>query len=205
MLNKEERELRKTQIGASDIHKIFNFDNKGAYDLWAEKVGLKELSEFENKYMLAGNILEEDCLIYFFNKNDIKGYELNKRIEHNKIKNFVVSTDGLFENIPVENKTINARDFSKLSKPHKKYYIQLQAQLSCTRGDYGYLVYNMVDDAVLNDPINYTPSDITQESFKIEKDIQLIAEIEERVEYFLWCVLYHREPSEADYLSKTLL
>lgn len=205
MLNNEERVLRKSQIGASDIHKIFNFDNKGAIELWKEKVGLKELSDFNNQYMTAGNLLEEDCLVYFFNKHDIKGYELNKRIEHEKIKNFVVSTDGLNGDIPIENKTINARDFATLDKPSRNYYIQLQAQLSCTKGDYGYIVYNMVDNESLEDPINYKPSDIKQESFKVEKDIELIAEIESRVEYFLWCVEYHREPSEAHYLSRTLL
>ena len=40
MLNEFERNERMHQLGASDIHKIFNFNNKGAFDLWQEKNGI---------------------------------------------------------------------------------------------------------------------------------------------------------------------
>lgn len=202
MLNKEERELRKTQIGASDIHKIFNFDNKGAKDLWKEKVGLLEKEEFTNQYLVAGNLLEEDCLTYYFKKNNIKGYELNKRVEHNKIKNFVVSLDANIGNIPYENKTINSRDFAKLTKVSRRYYLQLQAQMSCLNSDYGYIIYNSVTPEDLEEPLNYQPSELTQEVIRVERNIEVIAEIENRVEYFLWCVQYNREPEEAHYISR---
>ena len=202
MLNEFERNERMHQLGASDIHKIFNFNNKGAFDLWQEKMGLIEKPQIETQSMTAGNLLEEDCLVFFFNRKSIKDYVLNERVEHRDIKNFVVSTDGLFDDIPVENKTKNMDGFAKMTSPERNHILQLHAQMSCLNSDHGYIVYNAVTDEDLINPLMYIPSELKQEVFEIKADIDLIKEIESRAKYFLWCVEYKRRPTEQDYISR---
>lgn len=202
MLNEFERNERMHQLGASDIHKIFNFNNKGAFDLWQEKMGLIEKPQIETRSMTAGNLLEEDCLVFFFNRKGIIDYTLNERIEHAEIKNFVVSTDGIFGITPVENKTTKMSKFATLSSPERNHYLQLHAQMSCLGSEKGYIVYNAVTDEDLNNPLLYVPSELKQEVFEIKADIDLIKEIESRAKYFLWCVEYKRRPTEQDYISQ---
>ena len=202
MLNEFERNERMHQLGASDIHKIFNFNNKGAFDLWQEKMGLIEKPQIETQSMTAGNLLEEDCLVFFFNRKSIKDYVLNERVEHRDIKNFVVSTDGLFGDIPVENKTKNMDGFAKMTSPERNHILQLHAQMSCLNADHGYIVYNAVTDEDLINPLMYIPSELKQEVFEIKANIDLIKEIESRAKYFLWCVEYKRRPTEQDYISR---
>lgn len=202
MLNEFERNERMHQLGASDIHKIFNFNNKGAFDLWQEKMGLIEKPQIETRSMTAGNLLEEDCLVFFFNRKGIIDYTLNERIEHAEIKNFVVSTDGVFSTTPVENKTTKMSKFATLSSPERNHYLQLHAQMSCLGSEKGYIVYNAVTDEDLNNPLLYVPSELKQEVFEIKADIDLIKEIESRATYFLWCVEFKRTPSEQDYISR---
>ena len=204
MLNETERNERLTQLGASDIHKIFNFNNKGALDLWMEKMGLLEKKEFDSISMSAGNLLEEDCLKFFFQSRNIKNYTLNRRVEHSKIPNFVVSLDGEYNSIPVENKMMRMDKFVLLEKPERNHYLQLHAQMSCLGANKGYIVYNAVSDEDLENPLNYNPSALTQEVFEIGADKDLIQEIESRAAYFLWCLKYKRTPSEQHYLSGKL-
>ena len=58
MLSLEEREERRKQLGASEIHKIFNFDSRDCQELWELKVGLRDYEEIDNDAITAGNILE---------------------------------------------------------------------------------------------------------------------------------------------------
>ena len=62
MINERERKERKKQIGASEIYLLNNFDTKGAINLFNIKTGKKEQKEILNKYVIAGDLLEEDCL-----------------------------------------------------------------------------------------------------------------------------------------------
>jgi len=204
MLNETERNERLNQLGASDIHKIFNFNNKGALDLWMEKMGLLERKEFDSVSMNAGNLLEEDCLKFFFDSKNIKDYTLNRRVEHSKIENFVVSLDGEYSFIPVENKTIRMDKFAVLTKPERNHYLQIHAQMACLNSNEGYIVYNAVKEEDLENPLNYKPSVLSQEIFHITADKELIQEIESRASYFLWCLKYKRTPSEQHYLSGKL-
>lgn len=213
MLSREERELRKSQLGASDIHKIFNFDNKGSQDLWELKMGLIEDSDFTNRHMTLGNLTEEDSLIYWFNKKGYDDYELHRRVEHREIKGLVVSTDGILNlkdnenyiHIPVENKTMVMHNFIKLDKPSRNYNLQIQTQMAVMGSPYGYIVFNGVDEDDLDDPLNYNPSALLQHTIKVERDDALIKEIEKRAKYFLWCMQFKHRPSENDYRMREIL
>ena len=197
MLSSEERELRRTQVGASDVSKIMNFDNKSALNLWNEKVEDTEYEEFSNKYITFGNLTEEDCL-----RDYLKGsaYTLNERIEHPIIKDFVASTDAIKDGIiPIENKGINARAWTKLDKPSKDYLIQVMAQISCLNAPYGEIVFNKAEEEDYEHPLLYEPHEDKRKVFIIDRDEQLISNIESRVEYFLMCMRESIKPSESDY------
>lgn len=197
MLSNEEREIRRTQVGASDVPKIMNFDNKSALNLWNEKVGDTEYEELSNKYITFGNLTEEGCLRDYMGE---KKHTLNERVEHPAIKNFVASTDAIKEErIPVENKGINARAWLKLTKPSKDYLIQVMSQIACLNAPYGEIVFNKAEEDDYEHPLLYEPSDKKRKVFVIDRDEQLITEIELRVEYFLICMQEHIKPSESDY------
>ncbi len=202
MLNELERNERLNQLGASDMHKLFNFNNKGAQDLWREKIGEITRDEITTKVFTAGNLLEEDCLNYYFKQKGIHDYKLNERVAHPSIENFVVSTDGTYNGIPVEHKTINIEKFKTLDKPERNHYIQVHAQACCLQSEQGIIVYSAVTEEDLENPLLYQPSSLLQEEFVIELDQDLIAAIESRAEYFLWCVKYKKRPSEQEYLSR---
>ena len=117
MLSLEEREIRRKQLGASEIYKILNFDSQVAQDLWELKLGLQDYQELENDAITSGNILEEDCLKYYEKTTNHK-LNYNERIEHPLIKNLVVSLDARDisvegNSIPIENKVINENTFNK--------------------------------------------------------------------------------------------
>ena len=52
MLSLNEREERKKQLGASEIHKILNFDSKECQDLWELKIGLQQQEELDSDNIL---------------------------------------------------------------------------------------------------------------------------------------------------------
>ena len=208
MLTPAEWEQRKTQVGASDVPKLFNFDNKGAKDLWREKVGLLDKAMFENKYTVAGNIIEEPSLLHAFQQLGIKRYSMNDRIEHTDIKGFMVSLDGLdLENyVPIENKSIkhstwvqNSARFNEKGIEDVTYYRQLQAQISALNASGGWLVYNVLQDVDYVHPVLYEPSEEKQERRYHKRDGKMIKEIEKRVSYFLECMKEKKEPKETDY------
>lgn len=212
MLTPEEWEQRKQQVGASDVPKLFNFDNLGAKRLWRQKVGLEEIVQFENQYTIAGNITEEPCLQYAFEKIGIDNYTLDDRVEHPSIPNFVVSLDGYIvdDNIPVENKSIkhssyarNIVRFNERGLEDTTYYRQLQAQISALNASGGWLIYNVLQDSDYDNPILYEPSEFKQERRYYKRDDKMIQEIENRVRYMLRCMQTETEPSEKEYKERS--
>ena len=71
MLSLEEKEIRRNQIGASEVYKLLNFDTQEAQDLWELKIGLQDYQEIDNDSITAGNILEEDCLKFYEKSNNV--------------------------------------------------------------------------------------------------------------------------------------
>ena len=72
MLSLEQREERKKTIGASEIHKLLNFDSQECQDLWELKIGLQDYKELDNDSIDAGNILEDDGLNYYASSNNVE-------------------------------------------------------------------------------------------------------------------------------------
>lgn len=207
MLNSEERELRKKQVGASEVYKLFNFDNQTLQSLYNQKIGVEESVEIDNEYVRAGNILEEDCIKFYLQKNGIKEYVLNRRFEHSQIPNFVASTDG-FTTIPIEIKTVGVDKLVKIiseDKIERNHYIQVQAQMSCTNTDSGIIIYFGLTDYDRSFPLEYTPNEFSMNPIGVWRDDELIKEMESRVKYFLWCVEHQWKPSEKDYLLKSIV
>lgn len=207
MLNSEERELRKKQVGASEVYKLFNFDNQTLQSLYNQKIGVEESVEIDNEYVRAGNILEEDCIKFYLQKNGIKEYVLNRRFEHSQIPNFVASTDG-FTTIPIEIKTVGVDKLVKIiseDKIERNHYIQVQAQMSCTNTDSGIIIYFGLTDYDRSFPLEYTPNEFSMNPIGVWRDDELIKEMESRVKYFLWCVEHQWKPSEKDYLLRSIV
>jgi len=208
MLTEKQREERRSQLGASEVYKIMNFDNLTAKNLWKEKIGLIEVEEFENKHTVAGNILEEDCLKFYFEYHHIKDYTLNARVEHYEIKGLVASLDGYgnVDSTPIECKTVGYTQHELWSKSKykipKNYYLQVQTQISCCCCSNGILVAFLLTENDKIDPINYYLDESKMFIYPIERDEEIIEEIESRSTYFLWCIRSKREPKEADYLER---
>ncbi len=217
MLSLEEREIRRKQLGASEIHKILNFDSQAAQDLWELKLGLQDYEELDNDAITSGNILEEDCLKYYERVNDCE-LIFNERIEHKKIKGLVVSLDAREKDtsIPIENKVINEKTFRgwiakrsfnviyeniKLNIPIS-YYCQIQIQMAALEVEKGILNVNTLTDEEQEDPINVIITDLHNKQIEIIRDEKLIHELETRAEFFLNCVKYKKRPNENDYLEK---
>lgn len=217
MLSLEEREIRRKQLGASEIHKILNFDSQAAQDLWELKLGLQAYEELDNDAITSGNILEEDCLKYYERVNDCE-LIFNERIEHKKIKGLVVSLDAREKDtsIPIENKVINEKTFKgwiakrsfnaiyeniKLNIPIS-YYCQIQIQMAVLEVEKGILNVNTLTDEEQEDPINVIITDLHNKQIEIIRDEELIHELETRAKYFLNFVKYKKRPNENDYLEK---
>lgn len=217
MLSAKEREIRRHQLGASEIYKILNFDTQECQDLWELKIGLQDYQDLDNEAIEAGNILEEDCLKYY---EETTNRELiyNERIEHPKIKGLVVSMDAREKetSIPVENKSVNEKTWDKwkakrvfnaeyeglkLNIP-KSYYCQVQTQIDVCNTEYGVLNVNTLTDEEQADPINVELSDLTNKKVKIFRNDNLIYELENRAKYFLECVKFRKRPSELEYLEE---
>jgi YqaJ-like viral recombinase domain. len=207
MLNAEQREERKTQIGASEVSKLFNFDTKAAQDLYKEKTGLLEPKELDSKYIQAGNILEEPCISFYLKTHEIKNYAFNERIEHKTIKGFVASLDCRVldeEKYPLENKTMKLDRFMELKEVPREYVIQCHAQISCADTHTAKLLINTLTEEEVENPLLYVPADFKQHEFIIEKNAELIKEIESRVSYMLWCMRTGWRPTESNYLERKM-
>ena len=217
MLSLEEREIRRKQIGASEIYKLLNFDNQECQDLWELKIGVQDYHELDNDAITAGNILEEDCLKYYEKINNVD-LALNERIEHKEIKGLVASLDARESetSIPIENKVINESTWRswkakrvcnaeyqgiKLNIP-KAYYCQVQAQIMVLGVEKGILNVNTLTDEEQEDPINVVITDLHNKQVSIFKDEDLVCELENRAKYMLHCMKYKLRPSEKDYLEK---
>lgn len=216
MLSLEEREIRRKQIGASEVYKLFNFDSQEAQDLWELKVGLQDYQELDNDAITAGNILEEECLLYY-SKENCKPLVFNERVNTN-LDGFVVSLDAreYDTNIPVENKVINEKTWQswivkkggnaeyeglKLNVP-KSYYYQLQTQMSALDVEKGVLNVNTLTDEEQENPINVVITPLHNKQVWIEQDKSVEEEIYRRAKYMLNCMKYKTRPSELDYLEK---
>lgn len=217
MLSLEEREIRKKQVGASEIYKLLNFDSQECQDLWELKIGLQDYHELDNNPIIAGNILEEECLKYYERVND-KELVFNERVEHPKIKGLVVSLDAR-ENetsIPVENKVINEKTWDswkakrtynamyesiKLNIP-KSYYCQAQIQIAVLDAEKGILNINTLTDEEQEDPINVEITILHNKQIEILRNDELIHELENRASYFLECMKHKKRPSEVEYLEE---
>ena len=216
MLSLKEREDRKKQLGASEIHKILNFDSKECQDLWELKLGLQEYEELDNDAIIAGNILEEDCLKYFEKTNNVE-LIYNERIEHKNIKGLVVSLDARISDtsIPIENKVINEKTWQKwiakrvynatyndikLNIPNS-YYCQIQTQIMVLGVEKGILNVNTLTDEEQEDPINVVITDLHNKQITIYRDEKLISELNKRAIYMLNCITHKIRPSELDYLE----
>lgn len=219
MLSLSEREERKKQLGASEIYKILNFDNQECQDLWELKVGLQDYQDLDNNAILAGNILEEECLRYFEKTNNVT-LIFNERIEHKNIKGLVASLDARTDStsIPIENKVINEKtwdswlakrnfnavyDDMKLNIPNS-YYCQVQTQIAVLDVEYGFLNVNTLTYEEQEDPINVKITDLHNKQIKIPRDDKVINELELRAKYMLHCMEYKIRPSEIDYLEKNV-
>lgn len=217
MLSLEEREIRRNQLGASEIHKILNFDTQELQDLWELKIGMQDYVDLENDAITAGNILEEDCLKYYENSNNVV-LMYNERIEHKKIDGLVVSLDARTcqTSIPVENKVINEKTWksweakrsfnaiyenTKLNIP-KAYYCQVQIQMAVLDSEKGILNVNTLTDEEQADPINVEINFLHNKQIEIARNDVLIQELEKRAKYFLECVRHKKRPSELDYLER---
>ena len=217
MLSLKEREERRNQIGASEVYKLFNFDSQEAQDLWELKIGLQDYQDIDNDSITAGNILEEDCLKYYSNTNNVQ-LVYNERISDQKCNGLVVSLDAResISSYPVENKVINERTWlSWISKRKgnaeyngislnipKSYFYQVQTQMYVLGVDKGILNINTLTDDEQDDPINVVITDLHNKQVIIFRDDEVIKEIEKRVEYMLDCMKYKVRPSELDYLEK---
>lgn len=218
MLSLEEREIRRKQLGASEIYKILNFDTEECQDLWELKIGLQDYQELDNDAITAGNLLEEDCLKYYSQNNKME-LIYNERIEHKDIPGLVVSLDARRkDNVPVENKVINEKSWEKwiakktynveydgikLNIP-KSYYCQVQIQMCVCESQIGILNVNKLTDEEQEDPINVEITFFHNEQVVINRDDNLIKELEKRAKYFLHCMKYKIRPSENDYLEKNV-
>lgn len=216
MLSLEEREIRRKQIGASEVYKLLNFDSQEAQDLWELKVGIQDYQEIDSDAITAGNILEEDCLKYYSETNFVQ-LVYNERIE-SPIKGFVVSLDArdLLSNIPIENKVINEKTWQswiakrtfnaeyngiKLNIPNS-YYYQMQAQIWVLDTEYGVLNVNTLTDEEQEDPINVVITDLHNKQVIIKRDDVLLEGLLKRIKYMLDCMKHMKRPSELDYLEK---
>ncbi len=211
MLNAKGWKERKTQLGASEVSKIFNFNNKGAKDLWREKIGELARREFSNKYTVAGSLIEDEALKFYFNANHITDYVINKRVEHKEIKGLVASCDAVasldnFTNTPVENKTMQFNKFVELTSKNisRNHIIQVQTQIACCDSPFGVIVFNGIEEDEYEHPLLYNPNHLKQISFNIKRDDKMVKEIESRAKYFLWCVKYKREPTEKEYKLRSV-
>ncbi len=217
MLSLKEREERKSQLGASEIYKILNFDSEDCQQLWALKVGLRDYEELDNDAITAGNILEEDCL-KFYEQSSGNKLIFNERIEDKNVQGLVVSLDAREEktSIPIENKVINQETFNKwiakrsfnaewnglkLNIP-KSYYCQVQIQIATLGTDKGILNVNTLTDEEQEDPINVVITDLHNKQIVIKRDNEIIDELETRAKYMLNCMKYKKRPNENDFLEK---
>lgn len=217
MITIDEQKERCHTIGASEIHKLYSFDTETCQNMWEEKVGLKEREELDSDDIDAGNILEESCLDFYQKKID-KALIRNERVENPRVKNFIVSLDGRYDNIPVENKAIGENVFKdwiakrvynatmgeeRYNIP-QNYYLQVQAQIGALDGDYGILLANTLTYEEKLDPFNVEITDLHQKELRIERNQEVIDEEEKRASYFIECLQYKKRPSENEYLEKYL-
>lgn len=217
MLNIQEREERKKTIGASEIHKLLNFDSIECQELWELKIGLRDYEDLNNDSLDAGNILEEDGLKYYEESNKCE-LIYNERISNKDVPQIVCSYDAREKEtlIPVENKIIKESSFEKWKRKKtgncelygeyysipKPYYCQIQIQIDTSNVDYGILNVNTLTNEEVENPIMVIITDIHNKQLKIYKDEECINELKRRAKYFAECMRYKKRPSELEYIER---
>lgn len=183
-------EWRKNKIGASDCASILGISPwRNAYQLWEEKVGLKE--SFSSNYKMQRGIQLEPIARNFFNKK--MGLNLQPKVfVHLKHDWMIASLDGVSEDgsIAVEIKCNGPKTHSEAveGKVPDYYYCQLQHQmevLNINRIYYLSYVENEENSVILN----------------IEKDDKIIEKIIEKEKEFHDCIVNFSPPSQ-DYVEK---
>lgn len=217
MLNLEEREERKKTIGASEIHKLLNFDSTECQELWELKIGLRDYEELSNDSIDAGNILEEDGLMYYSIVNT-HPLIFNERIANKDVPEIVCSYDAREYDtlIPIENKIIKESTFESWKRKKKgnceylgefytipkSYYCQIQIQIDTSGTEYGVLNVNTLTEEEVENPILVEITDIHNKQLKFYRDDECIEELKNRARYFAKCMKYKKRPSELEYIEK---
>lgn len=217
MLSLEQREERKKTIGASEIHKLLNFDSQECQDLWELKIGLQDYKELDNDSIDAGNILEDDGLNYYASSNNVEIVK-NERIANRDVPGIVCSYDAreVQTHIPIENKIINEKTFKSWKRKTKgncvwmeeyytiptAYYCQIQIQIDTSNVEEGVLNVNTLTDEEQENPIMVEITDIHNKQLRFYRDENVIKELKNRAVYFLYCMKYKSRPSEKEYIEK---
>lgn len=220
MLNSQEREERRKQLGASEIYKLSNFDTLQAQYLWEEKMGKRTHEDLDNVHITAGDILEQPCLEYY---SKLTGNVLifNERIESPKVKGLVASLDAreAETNIPIENKVIGLNSWfamyakkkfnaeymgTKLNIP-KAYYLQVQTQIHVLDAPHGILNFNVLSNEQKENPLMVEIDEFINHPVTIARDDATIDEILKRARYMIWCMKHKRRPREIEFIRKEIL
>ena len=217
MLSLEQREERKKTIGASEIHKLLNFDSQECQDLWELKIGLQDYKELDNDSIDAGNILEDDGLNYYASSNNVEIVK-NERIANKDVPGIVCSYDAreVQTHIPIENKIINEKTFKSWKRKTKgncvwmeeyytiptSYYCQIQIQIDTSNVEEGVLNVNTLTDEEQENPIMVEITDIHNKQLRFYRDENVIKELKNRAVYFLHCMKYKSRQSEKEYIEK---
>ena len=84
------------------------------------------------------------------------------------------------------------------------YYLQVQAQMSCTGYDKAILRLNIVEDYQKLNCLETVITDIQQRPVEIKRDEKIIKEIENRAKFFIECLKYKKRPRETEFLERNL-
>ena len=178
-------EFRKSRIGASDANSIIGIGFKTPFELWQEKLGLKEFKATEE--MRRRLAMEEDARIAFISKI---GIDVKPAVfVHPKHEWMAASLDGISDDgkIAVEIKCPGKidHDMAEKGKVPLKYIPQVQHQMEVLGLDEMYYF-----------SFNYDSS----HCFKVYRDQEYIDKLIEKEKEFLNCIENLVAPfSENDY------
>lgn len=183
-------ELRRGKVTGTAAHTVLTF-GKGKDTLIdrlvVESISKANFNGFKSDAMKRGNELEPIAASEFLIRNGFPNVIEVGMIQHERIKDFMVSPDRLVEPYQgLEIKCFEAKNYYEHLKAYKEdpnnfkfldnqYNTQVQACLACTGNDLWYgVIYN--PDFEGNEYIQ----------FEIKRDEAMIAELEEKVEFVLF-------------------
>ena len=196
----EWHQLRRVNIGSSEVSSLFGKGFSTAFQLGAEKNGILSADDLSsNERVLIGSALEAGIAEAVRIKFDVKLRKVRRYITHATVDGMGASLD--YEEltpdagwVPAEIKNVDYlvfRDSWEKDEelgyiPPDGYLLQVQHQLACTGKPYCY-VYALVGGNELH-------------RIKIERSNELIGAIERAVEAF-WRRQRAGEPQPVDYLE----